>query len=327
MHFLLLWRSQSWGAARIVIMDKVLVTGGLGVVGSALVRRLQQLASHVSVLDLAAKPGTADCGDIRDPETVSNAFKHVCGVLHLAAVSRVGWGEEDPAKCLSVNVAGTEAVLTAALSSARRPWVLFVSSREVYGNPIRLPVVEDDAIAPVNTYGRSKAEGEKLVSTARQNGLTAACLRLPSVYGSTSDIPDRVIPAFARGAMSGKALRITGADQLCDFLHVSDAVEGLVAMATRLDRDGRSPPTVHLASGRGTSLGELARLVTQLAGSRSPIIEEAARAFDVRGFVGNPARARAELDWRPTVELESGLLQLIKDFKNERFGGGALKVS
>jgi nucleoside-diphosphate-sugar epimerase len=174
-----------------------------------------------------------------------------------------------------------------------------------------LPVVEDDLISPVNTYGRSKAAGEWFVAEARAAGLQAGCIRLPSVYGSANDIPQRVIPAFVAGALQGRDLRLTGAGQVCDFLHVTDAIEGIVRMAKRLDAGTRNLPTVHLASGRGTSLGELARLVTRLAESQSAIIEEPARSFDVSGFVGDPARAADVLDWKPSTTLEDGLARLI----------------
>ncbi len=290
-------------------MSTILVTGGAGVVGTALVSGLERKGWRVRVLDIAATAPAHVRGDIRDHAAVRVAARDVAGIVHLAAVSRVGWGEDDPGRCRDINVNGTAVVAEVAGEASQ--WMLFVSSREVYGNPHRLPVVEDDPISPVNTYGRSKADGELAVAEARKHGLVAATVRLPSVYGSVRDIPDRVIPAFVRGAIAGNRLMITGANQLCDFLHVTDAVDGVVKAIDRLNGGDREFPTVHLASGRGTSLGELARLVKALAGSASEIDERPARSFDVKGFVGDASRARRLLGWQASVGLDDGLKQLI----------------
>lgn len=289
-------------------METILVTGGVGAIGSVLLPRLTSVGWPARVLDVAG--GAASRGDIRSSDDVAAAVSGVAGVIHMAAVSRVVWGEEDPERCWAVNVEGTRNVLAAAMSAPQKPWVLFVSSREVYGNPPRLPVVEGDPVSPVNTYGRSKAEGESIVAAARSGGLVTACIRLPSVYGSVNDIPDRVIPAFVARARAQQPLRITDPAQLCDFLHVNDAVDGLLRAAEKLKQGESALPTVHLASGRGTSLRELANLVRQLANSSCDIIEEAPRPFDVRGFVGDPARARRVLNWTPTIALEDGIARV-----------------
>lgn len=297
-------------------MSTILVTGGAGVVGTALVAGLERRGWRVRVLDIAATAPKHIRGDIRDREHMRAAATGVVGIVHMAAVSRVGWGEEDPQKCIDVNVNGTALVASAAREASQKPFMLFVSSREVYGNPPRLPVVERDPVAPVNTYGRSKAEGEVVVTDARKQGLVAATVRLPSVYGSVRDIPDRVIPAFVRGAIAGNRLTITGASQLCDFLHAADAVDGLMKAIDRLHGGDRDLPTVHLASGRGTSLGELARLTKRLTGSASEIDEQPPRSFDVKGFVGDPSLAERVFGWQPTVSLEDGLARLIADTKS-----------
>lgn len=303
-------------------MREVIVTGGNGVIGTALSPAVAAVGLRPRVFDLVSRDGHSDFGDICNFQAVREAVDEADGVIHLAAVARVAWGEEDPERCWRTNVEGTKNVLRACVDARRRPWVLFVSSREVYGNPSRLPVVEGDLISPVNTYGRSKAAGEWFVAAARVAGLQAGCIRLPSVYGSANDIPQRVIPAFVAGALQNRDLHLTGVGQVCDFLHVTDAIEGIVKMATLLDARARDLPTVHLASGRGTSLGELARLVTRLAESRSAIVEGPARSFDVNGFVGDPTRAADVLGWKPSTTLEDGLARLINDLAN-RVGDGA----
>ena len=112
---------------------------------------------------------------------------------------------------LGGQVVGTENVITAALAAPRRPWLLTASSREVYGEPAHIPVVENDTIAPVNVYGRSKMACEEVMLAGRQEGLRGAILRLANVYGSIHDHPDRVIPAFCRAAALGAPMRVEGA--------------------------------------------------------------------------------------------------------------------
>jgi len=294
-------------------MQNVLVTGGAGVVGSALVPALGEFGWRASVFDVARDARE----DVCVAEAVNAAAAESDGIIHMAAVSRVAWGEDDPQRCLRINVEGTRSVLQAAARAPKRPWVLFISSREVYGNPSKLPVVEDCPLAPVNTYGRSKAAGEALVSEARQAGLAAASIRLPSVFGSTNDIPQRVIPALSRRALRNESLRITDASQLCDFLHISDTVAGITALASRLAAGEKTLPTVHLATGTGTSLGDLARLIKRVANSDSTIVEEPPRPFDVRGFVGDARAARELLGWSPRVPFANGLAKLIADFKRQ----------
>lgn len=293
-------------------MTPVLITGGRGIVGSVTRRALEDLGWSVCAFDIAAPVGHPEHGDIRDAEALNQAMGGCRGIIHMAAVSRVGWGEEDPDRCWSVNVDGTRAVIEAAHRMRPRPWLLFVSSREVYGNPAQLPVTEECPIAPVNCYGRSKAEGEKLVTAAREHGLRTAILRLPSVYGSPLDFPDRVVPSLARRAIGGLDLHLTGAEQICDFLFDRDAVRGIAAVAARLDQGDARLPVVHLATGRPTSLRDLAVLVKNITNSASEIIEEPARSFDVLGFVGCPDRARDLLGWLPSTSLEDGLTALIE---------------
>ena len=182
-----------------------------------------------SRLDICAEE-PAHRGDVRDYQAVAQAMAECSGVIHLAAVSRVFWGEQNPGLCWETNVKGTENVLTAASRMNPKPWVIYSSSREVYGHPQSLPVTEDAPLAPVNIYGRSKAAGEELVNKARTKGLTTAIVRFSNVYGSTSDHSDRVVPAFARAASLGEPLRVDGPDHVFDFNHLEDTVRGLVAL-------------------------------------------------------------------------------------------------
>lgn len=302
---------------------RVMVTGSRGLVGTELAAALGGAGHEVVEYDLA-RPGAGlgtDAGmgleDIGDAVLLHDRMKGCDGVIHLAAVSRVAWGEIDPDLCYRVNVAGTETVIATALAQAVPPWVLFASSREVYGDPAAVPVGEDAPIAPANHYGRSKAAAERAIDAARGRGLRTAILRLSNVYGTAQDHPDRAVPSLLWNAMTNRELRITGADVFFDFVHVEDCVRAFVAVAGRLQAGERGLPPVHLATGVGTTLHDLAHACIRVSGSRSPLTVLPRRGFDVRGFCGRPDRAAALLGWTARIGLDEGLGRL-RDILAER---------
>lgn len=286
---------------------KVLVTGSMGLVGGVLCPALTRAGHEVVEFDL--RNGT---GDILDAARLGAAAKTCDGIIHLAAISRVAWGETDPVHCMKVNVAGTETVLRAAENAPRKPWLILASSREVYGTLATLPAMEGDPIAPLNTYGRSKADAEKAVLRASARGLRTAILRLSNVYGTVNDHPDRAVPSLLWRAMQGRHLHVTGKETFFDFVHVEDCVTGIMAAMDQLGR-GDSVVPLHLVTGVATSLGELAQMARRVAGTSSPLIEEPSRGFDVSGFVGDPALAAKVLGWRAAIPLETGLMRLLND--------------
>jgi UDP-glucose 4-epimerase len=239
--------------------------------------------------------GIGSRGDILDRAAVERAIDGCIGVVHLAAVSRVIDGERAPEVCWRTNVDGTRNVIEAALAELRRPWVIYASSREVYGQPGALPASEDAALAPVNIYGRSKVAAEDLTAKA---DLVTAIVRFSNVYGWVGDHADRVVPAFARQAAAGLPLRVDGSGHTFDFTHLDDTVRGVLAVVAQLEAGATLPP-LHFVTGTPTTLGHLASLAVELAGAGSPVVEGAPRSFDVSRFHGDPSRAAAVLGWRP----------------------------
>ncbi|MEZ4364088.1 MAG: NAD(P)-dependent oxidoreductase [Kofleriaceae bacterium] len=294
---------------------RILITGSSGLVGSALAMELERRSVDVVRFDLRAS-GRAR-GDVREHGDLAAAVADVSGIVHLAAVSRVLWGEHDPEGCWSTNVGGTRNVLDVAKTSSCRPWVIFASSREVYGQPAVLPADEDTPLHPVNIYGRSKVEGERLVEEARSAGVRACTIRLSNVFGSINDHADRVVPAFARGAVAGGELRIDGADHTFDFTFIDDVARGIASLADLLSTPVAAPPPIHFVSGHPTTLAELAALAIQLAGTKATISHAPPRNFDVARFIGDGGRARQLLDWQPRVDLREGLARLVQAFQKE----------
>lgn len=292
--------------------DRILITGSCGLVGSALTTALLAQGNEVALLDLRAC-GQAR-GDVRDQAQVHKAVEGVSGIIHLAAVSRVVWGERAPLCCRATNIGGLRNVLNAVLQSARKPWLIFASSREVYGQADSLPASEDSPLLPVNVYGRSKVEGESLLAEAQRAGIRACTIRLSNVFGSTSDHADRVIPAFIRAASIGSELLVEGPDHTFDFTHLDDVTRGILSVVDFMVRGSGSLPPIQFVSGRPTSLAELASLAVQLSKSDSAIRNASPRAFGVARFFGDPSRAKALLGWQAKVRLEDGLIRLIHAF-------------
>jgi nucleoside-diphosphate-sugar epimerase len=288
-------------------LSRILVTGSRGLIGSALVRRLHAAGWEVSGFDIA------NGLDVADAEAVAAAMNGCEGVVHLAAVSRVVWGERDPARCRMVNVIGTRNVLSAASRARRPPWVLAASSREVYGQAVSFPVGEAAELRPLNCYARSKVAAENLVAASKDRGLWASVIRFSSVYGEVTDHADRVAPAFARLAALGGTLRIDGGETTLDFTHVDDVAVALQTAVGMLAAGNGQLPTLLLASGRGTSLPELAEMAIGAAG-RGQVRVCPGRSYDVRSFIGDPARAEQVLGWRAGIALEDGIADMVKRF-------------
>jgi nucleoside-diphosphate-sugar epimerase len=212
------------------------------------------------------------------------------------------------------------------VQSARKPWLIFASSREVYGQPDVLPANEDSPLRPVNIYGSSKVEGERLVTEAQRAGLRACIIRLSNVFGSTTDHADRVVPAFARAAAFGAEMRVDGLDHTFDFTHLDDVTRGIVALIELLGSTESPPPPIHFVSGRPTTLGELAILAARIGQSGSVARSAPPRDFDVARFFGDPSRAKSLLGWQPLVGLEDGLARLIQAFRDTHPAAEALEV-
>jgi nucleoside-diphosphate-sugar epimerase len=298
---------------------RILVTGSNGLIGTEIMRRFAEAGHELVPFDSAHEAGTAGHGDIRDPDRLRRAMAGCGGVISLAAVSRVITGERNPELCWDINVNGTETVLRIAMEqpAGRRPWVVYASSREVYGDSATLPVPEDAPLQPVNIYGRSKAAAEAAVNSAREAGLATAIVRFSNVFGSIADHRDRVVPAFSRAAATGGTISIEGAENTFDFTHVGDVGRGLGLLVELLAEGHRTMPPIHYVGGRAVSLGELAEMARKAALAPVEIRTAPPRNFDVAHFRGDPTRAEQLLGWRAETSVEDGVRGLIHAYAAE----------
>jgi UDP-glucose 4-epimerase len=300
-------------------IDKVVVTGGAGFIGSHLVDRLlADTQSEVVILDnlhrgrLTNLAQHADSsrlsiiqGDIRDFDIVAQTLRGADVVYHLAAQSTVMGAVDDLDYSFGTNVIGTFNVLKAASrESVQR--VVFASSREVYGEPIELPVDEGQPLLAINFYGASKVMGEAYCRAFRRaNGLNTIILRLANAYGPRDF--GRVIPLWVDQATAGHDLMVYGGKQVLDFVWVGQVVNALMRVA---DLEGPVPP-INIGSGTGTRIVDLARRIRLLAGSHSQVELVPARAVEVVQFVARIDRMRQLLQIEPSPDPLANLPELV----------------
>ncbi len=296
--------------------NKILITGSKGLIGQSLKNQLGALGFQVKGIDNAYAINHLEFGNIQDIALLKKLAPQCIGIVHLAGVSRVIAGEQNPSLCWNMNVEGTQKILEAAKNSPNNPWVIYASSREVYGQQDKLPVNEDAILLPLNVYARSKAAAEKLVLDYRAQGLQTAIIRFSNVYGSIDDYPDRVIPAFCKVAAFGGTIRIDGGHNTFDFTYIDDVTSGIIKVINKLQNGCFDLPPIHLTTGCGTTLLQAAELAKNISKKPVKFLHAPSRSFDVSTFYGDPTLANLLLDWKAKVTIKEGMARLIKDFKN-----------
>jgi UDP-glucose 4-epimerase len=298
---------------------KTLVTGGGGFIGSNLVRALLERGDDVRVLDnystgnranladLAADVEVVE-GELRSYERVHAATRGVEVVFHQGALPSVPRSVQDPLTTAAVNTEGTLNVLLAARDEGIRR-VVAASSSSVYGNSDELPRVETQNPDPISPYGVSKLAGERYcVSFSRVYGLETVALRYFNVFGPNQDPTSQyaaVVPRFITAIADGRPVPIYGdGEQQRDFTFVSNVVAANLLAA---EADGVSGSIVNIATGRATSVNELAEAIASILGLAVEKELHPARTGDIRDSWADVTRARELLGWEPRVGLDDGL--------------------
>jgi UDP-glucose 4-epimerase len=308
---------------------KVLVTGGGGFIGSNLVRALVERGDDVRVLDNFSTGNRANLadlvddveiveGELRSYERVHAATRGVEVVFHQGALPSVPRSVQDPLTTSAVNVEGTLNVLLAARDEGIRR-VVFASSSSVYGNSDELPRVETQNPDPISPYGVSKLAAERYcVSFARVYPLETVALRYFNVFGPNQDPTSQyaaVVPRFVTAIGEERPVSVYGdGDQKRDFTFVTNVVEANLVAASAANVSGR---VLNVATGRGTSVNELADTIGGVLGKDVERESFGERAGDVRDSWADVSRARELLAWEPRIDLEAGL-RIVADTFLER---------
>lgn len=306
--------------------SRILVTGGLGYIGTHTVRSLLDRGWRVTILDnryrsdpvaaaeVLGLPGVDLLeGDIRYPAVVENAMRGVEAVVHLAAVC-MNKSISDPTESLDVNLMGTQNILDAATRHGVAR-VVYASSASVYGDPDSLPMREDGPLAPITPYCIAKLAGEQMLAFhGRRSSMTWLALRFFNVYGPgqpTDAYYTSVIVTFLRRLAGGEPPLIDGrGEQTMDFVHVRDVAEA-VAMAVDSEASGLA---LNVGTGEQTSVARLADLLIRSMGADvEPVFRP--REVLVTQRQADIALIRDVLGWHPRVTLEEGLASVLEWLK------------
>ena len=317
-------------------MNRILVTGGAGFIGSHLVDHLLLDDNfHVTVVDnfndfydpaikraniaphLAKKSFELVEADITDSRAMIDLFarwKFDC-VVHLAARAGVRPSLEDPLAYEATNVRGTFTLLEAARRN-EVPRFVFGSSSSVYGVNSKLPFSEDDPVAsPISPYAVTKIAGEAAChSYSHLYGLRIVCLRLFTVYGARQR-PDLAIHKFARLISKGLPIPMFGdGSTRRDYTYIDDIIAGLIAA---MKYDDSPFEVINLGESRTVELRRLVELIELALGKRAIIDHQPQQPGDVPVTFADVSKARRLLGYEPATQIEAGIERFVEWFNRQ----------
>jgi len=299
----------------------ILVTGGAGYIGSVVVDQLLNRNFRVVVLDdlsrghreAVARGAGFIQGGVGDRELVTALLERerIDAIIHLAAFALVAESVAQPQMYVTNNVTAARVLLEAAVRANVRRFVLS-SSCAVYGHPAKIPITEDSPQAPVNPYGETKRDFERLLADlAPRNGMEVVSLRYFNASGATDrlgedhDPETHLIPNVLGAALGRRAaLDVYGTDYptgdgtaVRDYVHVTDIADAhLRALDVKLD--GGSPVAVNLGTGAGRSVRQVVEAARRVTGRAVPTVERPRRPGDPPELVAAVGRAASVLGWR-----------------------------
>jgi nucleoside-diphosphate-sugar epimerase len=303
-------------------MAKILVTGGLGLIGHNIVQRLESQGHDVFITDIRTNYGLVPQAeldyllverrkkikterihqiDIADRDGIAWLMRtyNPDTVLHLASFPRQKVVNVDPQRGSQTMSEGLLNLLEAAKNHQVCRFV-YISSSMVYGD-FADDVVEDAVCNPQGQYGIMKLAGEWLVKDyARRTGMAYVIVRPSAVYGPL-DVEDRVISKFILTAMRGGVIRVNGATETLDFTYVDDAADGIVAAT--LSRHINK--TYNITKSHSKTLLEAAELAIQIVGKGTIECLDRDADFPSRGAL-NINAARQDLNFNPKVDIDEG---------------------
>jgi UDP-glucose 4-epimerase len=316
---------------------KVMVTGGLGFIGSNLARRLVELGSDVLLIDslipdyggnLFNIDGIADrvrvnIADVRQQSTLNHLVRDRDVIFNLAGqVSHID-SMREPYADLEINCRGQLTILEACRHNNPGVKVVFAGTRQVYGHPDSLPVNESHLVRPTDVNGINKAAGEYYHLVYNNVFKVRACsLRLTNVYGPRQLIRHSrqgFLAWFIRLAIEDRAIQIYGdGSQLRDFVYVDDAADAFLRAGAS---DACNGDAFNVGGTEPLSHRELAGLLVAIAGSgRVEYVEwpPEKKAIDIGDFYADSSKFRRVTGWTPTVSLGDGLASTVA-FYREHF--------
>jgi UDP-glucose 4-epimerase len=313
---------------------RVLVTGGLGFIGSNLARELVEMNAEVVLVDsLVPEYGgllynidgiedrvTVNISDVRDEHSLRYLVRGQDFLFNLAGQTSHLDSMTDPYTDLEINARSQLSILEACRHENPDVKIVFASTRQIYGRPQRLPVDESHPIAPVDVNGINKTAGEWYhLLYDDVYGMRAAVLRLTNTYGPRMRVRDArqtFLGIWLRRALENGEILVYGdGSQRRDLTYVDDAVAGFLLTAARDETSGR---VYNLGGDGNVSLRELADVVTSAAGAGKvttiPFPPDR-KSIDIGDFYADWSAIERDLGWRPAVPVEEGIRRTLAYYR------------
>jgi len=303
---------------------KILVTGGAGFVGFHLTQLLSKQNNEITILDNLSNVSKEKLKPLLD-EGVNfiegnildfNLLKKILNekfdlVIHLAAKTDVEESFLYPDLVKEVNVKGTENLLKLCIENKIKNFIA-ASSAAVYGNSSTFPITENQGLNPISPYGESKAELEKIIQNYSQNhGINSVCLRFFNIFGKgQSNAYAGVITKFLDKIKKNKDLVIFGDGSYSrDFIYIDDVLDSIRCAIENIE--GKRGNCYNIATGKPTTIKELANLILSIAKSKLEIKNELPKKGDISYSYANTELAKKDLKFKSSTKLKDGLKKLM----------------
>lgn len=313
--------------------QEVLITGGLGFIGSNLARKLLDLGAVVTLLDNLDPDSGANgfnikeikdrvqviAADINDEKKLHSAVEGKKYLFNLAGQMSHFGSMQDPFKDLYVNSAGQLRLLEVCRTVNPEISIVFAGTRQVYGRAVYLPVDEKHLLTPLDNNGVSKRSGEMYhIVYNRVHDMPTCVLRMTNTYGPRMRIKDDTLTFIGwwfRQLLEGRPIQVFGdGSQIRDFNFVDDAVNAMLMCAC----DPIALGKIYNLGGAPIRLLELAKLMIEVNGGGSyevvPFPENRKR-IDIGDYYGNYNLIHSEVGWQPQVDLRDGVKRTIQYYR------------
>jgi Nucleoside-diphosphate-sugar epimerases len=314
---------------------KVLISGGLGFIGSNLARRLIELGAQVTLIDslipeyggnlfnIAGIEGKVrvNISDVRDVHSMRYLVQGQDYLFNLAGQTSHLDSMQAPETDLEINCRAQLAILEACRQYNPHIKVVFASTRQIYGKPDYLPVDEKHLLRPTDVNGINKMAGEWYhILYNNVYGIRACSLRLTNTYGPRMRIKDArqtFLGIWIRLLLEGKPFEVWGGEQLRDYTYVDDSVTALLLAAANPKADGQ---IFNLGGEKIYSLIETAGTLLKAYGGGQYIVKEFPadrKKIDIGDYYSNFTKIKETLGWEPSVTLKDGLIKTLEYYKKE----------
>jgi len=316
---------------------RVMITGGMGFLGSNLAIALIELGAHVTIVDAMIhgyggnlfniEPirdrATVNFSDIRDAGVMNYLVRGQDYIFHLAGQVDHILSLTDPFPDIDINIKGTAVLMEACRHHNPSARVVYSGTRGQYGRPASLPVAETAPTQPLGIYEITNLAAEKIIEAYHLVfGIRSVLLRITNTYGPRAQMQHSrygVVNWFVRLALDGETIPVFGNGQIQrDFLYVDDCIEALLRSATQEAAYGQ---IFNVGVDRPNTFSELAEEIVRAAGSghwRLAPFSEERRAQEPGDFYSDITKIRTLLGWEPQTSLAVGLTRTVEYYRQHR---------